>query len=113
MPDHWHALIWPNPVTISRVVHDIKLVSARRLNRVRRHPGPLWQHQFWDRFIRHAKEYSQRLNYIHENPVRKGLVTNPGDWRWSSFSNFSRKESERSACLIQIDYVELPDSYRV
>jgi len=49
---------------------------------------------------------------MHSNPVRKGLVAKPEEWRWSSFRNFSPKESERAACPIEIDYVELPDSYR-
>ena len=36
MPDHWHALLWPQyPLTISRLVQDIKYVSSRRLNRQR------------------------------------------------------------------------------
>jgi len=46
MPDHWHALIWPGfPLTLSRVVQDIKWISARRLNRGRQAAGPVWQHQ--------------------------------------------------------------------
>ena len=113
MPDHWHALLWPrDPITISRVLMDVKSVSALHLNRQRQRHGPLWQHQFWDRFVRHAEEYGQRLNYMHSNPVRKGLVAKPEEWRWSSFRNFSREESERAACPIEIDYVELPESYR-
>ena len=113
MPDHWHALLWPrDSITISRVLMDVKSVSALHLNRQRQRHGPLWQHQFWDRFVRHAKEYGQRLNYMHSNPVRKGLVAKPEEWRWSSFRNFSREESERAACPIEIDYVELPESYR-
>ena len=113
MPEHWHALLWPRDhITISNLVRDVKSISARRLNRHRQSHGPVWQHQFWDRFVRHAKEYGQRLNYIHSNPVRKGLVAKPEDWQWSSFNNFSLNKSVRGACPIEIDYVELPDSYR-
>jgi REP element-mobilizing transposase RayT len=54
MPDHWHALLFPRyPLSISRVVQDVKYVSARRLNRLRQTHGSLWEHQFWDRFVRH------------------------------------------------------------
>jgi putative transposase len=113
MPDHWHALLSIcAPLTISRVIRDVKSVSALRLNRSRGRQGALWQHQFWDRFVRHQREYSQRLNYMHSNPVRKGLVGKPEEWRWSSFRNFSRDEAERAACPIQFDYIEMPDSYR-
>jgi len=69
MPDHWHALIWTgHPLTISQTIHDIKKVSARRLHAHRRSQGPVWQHQFWDRFVRHAKEFNDRLTYMHLNP---------------------------------------------
>ena len=51
MPDHWHALIWTAyPLTISRVVQDIKWISARSLNGKRQTTGTVWQRQFWDRF---------------------------------------------------------------
>jgi putative transposase len=113
MPDHWHALVWPAyPLTISRVVQDVKYVSARRINRWRGRRGSLWQHQFWDRFVRHAGELSERFDYIHFNPVRRGLVMRPEDWRWSSWRNFALEESARQACPIEIDYVLLSDSYR-
>ena len=63
MPDHWHALVWPaHPLTISRVIQDIKWISARSLNRARRTSGAVWQHQFWDRFVRHAQEFRERLD---------------------------------------------------
>ena len=113
MPDHFHALIWPPfPLTISRVLQDVKSVSSRKLNRLRKRRGALWQHQFWDRFVRHAKEFSERLEYMHYNPVRKGLVQKPEQWRWSSYNNFALDKSVVAASLIQIDCVQLPDDYR-
>jgi len=113
MPDHWHALLWPrHPLTISQVIHDVKKVSARRLHERRGTQGPLWQHQFWDRFVRHAQELSERLEYMHLNPVQKGLVKSPGEWPWSSYNNFALHKATVAACPIQIDYVRLQDQYR-
>jgi putative transposase len=113
MPDHWHALLWPTyPLTVSRVVQDIKYVSARRINRLHSRRGPVWQHQFWERFVRHKKELSERFDYMHFNPVRRGLVKRPEEWRWSSWRNFAVEESGQQGCPIQIDYVSLSDSYR-
>ena len=58
MPDHWHALIWTGyPLTISQAIHDVKKVSAGRLHGQRGTQGPFWQHQFWDRFVRHGEEF--------------------------------------------------------
>ena len=113
MPDHWHALIWTGyPLTISQVIHDVKKVSARRLHQRRGTGGPLWQHQFWDRFVRHAKEYTDRLVYMHLNPVRRGLVAKPWQWPWSSYNNFALEKETVARCPIQIDYVRLPEGYR-
>jgi len=113
MPDHWHALIWPQaPRLISQVLHDVKKVAALRLHAARGSRGPLWQHQFWDRFVRDAKEFHARLEYMHMNPVRKGLVKRPEDWRWSSCNNFALDKARVAACPIAIDYVRLPEGYR-
>jgi putative transposase len=113
MPDHWHALIWPrHPLLISQVLHDVKKLSALRLHAVRGSVGPLWQHQFWDRFVRDATEFNERLEYTHMNPVRKGLVKGPQDWRWSSYNNFALDKATVACCPIQIDYVRLPEGYR-
>jgi len=113
MPDHWHALIWTSyPLTISRVVQDIKWISARFLNRKRQTTGTVWQHEFWDRFVRHAQEFRERLDYMHLNPVRQGLAARPGDWRWSSHNNFALDKASVAACPIQLDYVHLPEWYR-
>ncbi len=104
MPDHWHALIGVNdPLTISRVVQDIKWTSSRRLNRHRNRTDPLWQHQFWDRFVRHMEEFSHRLAYMHLNPVRKCLVKYPEDWKWSSHNSLSMDQSVVARCPIRVD----------
>ncbi len=114
MPDHWHALIWTSyPLTISKVVHEVKRLSALNINRGRGTSGALWQHQFWDRFVRHGQEFRDRLEYMHRNPVTAGLVERAEDWRWSSCNNFAFDRSVVDDCPIQIDYVDLPDSYRV
>ena len=62
MPDHWHALIWPQyPLLIEQVLHDAKKIMTLRLHARRGTEGPLWQHQYWDRFVRHKKEFAERL----------------------------------------------------
>jgi hypothetical protein len=68
----------------------------------------LWQHQYWDRFVRHAKEFAERLEYMHLNPVKKGLARRPEGWRWSSDNNFALDKATVAPCPIQIDCVTLP-----
>ena len=44
----------------------------------------IWHREYWDRFIRNENHFKSALNYIHQNPVKAGLVKNDSDWQWSS-----------------------------
>lgn len=66
----------------------------------------------FDRFVRHANEFRQRLDYMHWNPVRKGFVQRPEEWMWSSYNNFAIDKKRIKECRIQINYARLSDSYR-
>jgi len=113
MPDHWHALLFPcQPVTISQVIHDVKKVSARRLNRARKSSGTFWQRQFWDRFVRHRREFWERMEYMHLNPVARGLVQSPAEWRWSSYTHIMAGGKGGAESPITIDEAYLTDDYR-
>jgi REP-associated tyrosine transposase len=81
LPDHWHAIIGPRfPVTISTVMESIKVSSTRLINRTRGGRGVFWQGRFFDRALRTVKEYNEKVEYIHLNPVKAGLVKRPEDW---------------------------------
>ena len=87
-------------------------ISARSLNRARHAAGPVCQQQFWDRFTRRAKEFRERLEYMHLNPVRKAFVQRPGDRPWSSHHNFALGKEKIKSVRMQIDDVHLPEPYR-
>ena len=112
LPDHWHAIIHPPyPLTISTVFKAVKTSSMIGINVRRREAGELWQERFFDRALRTVKEYHEKVAYIHMNPVRRGLVKRPEDWKWSSmreFAGVSGEEQER-LCGLRIDRVSLPD----
>ena len=63
-------------------------------------------------FIRNERELRQRLDYIHFNPVQKGLVKCPESWRWSSYNNFALNQEVVKKCPMRVDYIHLPQSYR-
>ena len=56
------------------------LSIGRGGSRKRHTTGTVWRHQFWDRFVRHPKEFAARFDYMHLNPVRKGLADRPEEW---------------------------------
>jgi putative transposase len=111
LPDHWHAIIYPPyPLTISTVFKAVKVSSMIGINVRRRERGELWQDRFFDRALRTVKEYNERVEYIHLNPVRRGLVGDTRDWKWSSvheYAGVSGEEQERR-CGLRIDRVRLP-----
>ena len=111
LPDHWHAIIYPPyPLTISRVFQSVKVSSTIAINVCRREVGELWQIRFFDRALRTVKEYLDKVEYIHLNPVRGGLVKRAGDWKWSSVHEYAgmTEEEQEARCGLRIDRVRLP-----
>jgi putative transposase len=109
MPDHWHGLIFPAATdTLPRLMGALKIASNRALNRSRHTRGDLWQLRYYDRALRTVKEYRDALQYMHFNPVKKGLVDKPGDWPWSSLHSYGGPGPVR----LQIDILDLPAEER-
>ena len=105
MPEHMHLLVYPttNPVRIDRLLSAIKephFVRIRRLLEdnnsplpdklmVRERPGK-WSFRYWQEGPGYDRNFNTEaatlaaIDYIHLNPVRRGLVERIEDWRWSS-----------------------------
>jgi putative transposase len=45
----------------------------------------LWQRRFYPFEVFSERKFQQKLDYLHNNPVTRGLVSSPGDWPWSSW----------------------------
>jgi len=100
MPEHFHLLIGePKIGTPSTVMQMLKQRVSRILNR-RRSEGSLdsrdakdehkkfWKNRFYDFNVWTRKKEIEKITYMHMNPVKRGLVTHPKDWRWSSFARY-------------------------
>ena len=75
MPDHVHLLLKPNAeFPLSRIMKGIKGVSARQINQLRGSTGTVWQDESWDRIVRDAAEFDEKLQYMADNPVKLGLA---------------------------------------
>ena len=66
-------------------------------------PNPFWQKRYYDRNVRDAREFAVKLRYLHRNPVKRGLVKEPGDWEWSSFRHYALREERSSGDRIGVD----------
>ena len=88
MPEHVHLLVSePRKAVLATAIQAVKLSVARR-----RGERPFWQPRYYDRNVHTAEEVTEKLNYIHRNPVKRGLVTGPEDWPWSSFRHYASGE---------------------
>ena len=100
MPEHIHLLITePEVGTPSTVMQVLKQRTARALlpkkkqtdprqRRLFAHAilrTPFWQTRFYDFNVWTTKKRVEKLRYMHRNPVKRGLVGAPEQWRWSSY----------------------------
>ena len=107
MPEHVHLLMSEpeigNPSTVMQVLKQRRaqalLPKKRRRDPRQRHlfgKEPLrrsfWQARFYDFNVWTTKKRVERLRYMHRNPVKRGLVESPEQWRWSSYRFYLLEE---------------------
>ena len=93
MPDHAHLLVQIFDSDLPAIVRDWKRESAFAIGRARKTTGALWQARYFDFILRRARDFAEKFEYIHQNPVAAGLVERPEDWRWSSCAFYARAGS--------------------
>jgi putative transposase len=57
-----------------------KGLSSRRIAKAFEIAPPIWQADYFDRYLRSAENYSEKWDYVEQNPVRAGLVEKIDDW---------------------------------
>jgi REP element-mobilizing transposase RayT len=81
MPDHLHAfvVIDDERLKLSAWMKSLKNALSKVL-REKDAPSPHWQKGFFDHILRSGDSYSEKWQYVRENPVRAGLVKAWSDW---------------------------------
>jgi len=88
MPDHVHLVFTPledsegNPYGLAEIMHSIKGASAKSLNKALNRSGHVWQDESFDHILRSEEAIRSKVEYICQNPVRKGLVASEEDYPW-------------------------------
>jgi putative transposase len=107
MPEHIHLLVSePQEKNPSIVMQALKLGFARRvLAEAKRKRNPeqdrlfdcvpqhIWQKRFYDFNVWTERKRIEKLRYMHRNPVKRGLVSSPELWKWSSFRAYALGEA--------------------
>jgi putative transposase len=86
MTNHVHLLVTPMcEFGISRVIQDTGRKFVQYINRTYRRTGTLWEGRYKACVIDSDAWLLTCMCYIEMNPVRAGMVLNPGEYRWSSY----------------------------
>jgi putative transposase len=84
MPEHMHLLVSePRRGTLDRAIQALKTSVSKQSAR-----RPFWLARYYDFNVHSEAKRIEKLRYIHRNPVTRGLVCEPGDWKWSSFRHY-------------------------
>jgi putative transposase len=90
MPDHVHMIFVPEIDTqknevfsLSRITQAIKGASAHLINQAMGKTGRVWQEESFDRVLRCSEKVDEKIQYIVNNPVRKGLASRPEEYVWT------------------------------
>ena len=85
MPNHVHALIAPKDGhRLPDIAQAWKSWTAKAIKRRRAAAGHVWQREYFDRYIRDERHFAAAVAYIEDNPVKAGLASSPGEWRFGS-----------------------------
>jgi len=125
MPEHAHLFIWPTELKydVSEILSSIKQSVAKRALIYLRREAPAFlaamldqqpngnaHYRFWqrggdyDRNIFDPRTAYSEIEYLHNNPVRRGLCAKPEDWLWSSAADYAGIHTS----MLTIDRQSLP-----
>ena len=96
MTNHVHILAVPaESESLSRCIGGTNLMYTQYVNRKYQRSGRLWQNRYYSTVIDTESYLWTVARYIDQNPVKAKLVSNPGDYKWSSCaSNISGQGNE-------------------
>jgi putative transposase len=88
MPEHVHLLVSePKQAILAKALQALKLsVTVQQKKR------PFWQARYYDFNVYTPHKRSEKIQYMHNNPVARGLVAEPGAWPWSSYRHYATGE---------------------
>ena len=108
MPEHVHFVLHPpDTVKLGPVIGQFKsktasaIISRQLLNlppdsiirKEGRERHAFWQPRCYDHNCRSPETVLEKISYCHMNPVKRGLVKEPGEWRWSSYNWYEGRQN--------------------
>ncbi len=114
--NHYHFVARGNPdsTNLGKVIRHLHANTARALNRLDGAEGRKVWHNFWDTKLTYERSYLARLNYVHQNAVKHGLVLVANQYPWCSAAWFERVASPAKVQTIysfKTDQVQVNDDF--
>lgn len=85
MTNHFHLLVSLSTANLSKGMHRLNGLYARRFNERHGHVGHVFEARFASSAIQTEEHLLDAMRYVVLNPIRAGLCRDPADWPWSSF----------------------------
>ena len=116
LANHYHfvATSPEEPETLKHMLCRTHSKTAVWLNRKDATPGRKVWFQYRDTCLTHEESYRARLRYVHENPVKHGLVALAENYPWCSMAWFMKRAPtgfRRSVLSFKIDALNVDDEY--
>ena len=87
MPNHVHMLCTPGRgQSLAGIMHSVKSFTSSEANKMLNRSGRFWQKEYFDRYLRNARQFAKTIAYIENNPVKANLCDAAEDWLFSSAS---------------------------
>ncbi len=117
-PNHYHFIAHSQPGSepLNGFLRDLHAATALYLNRLEMMPGRQVWHNFWETKLTFERSYLARLNYVHNNPVKHGLVPVANQYRWCSAAWFERTATPAQVKTIysfKTDQLRVLDDFEV
>lgn len=114
--NHYHfvARSPEDAASLARMLSKLHTTSALRLNREQGTPGRKVWFQYWDSQLTFERSYFARLHYVHENPVKHGVVLDAENYPWCSAAWFAENATaafRRTIQRFKCERVNVPDDF--
>lgn len=115
-PNHYHfvARSQPESANLRKFITHLHADTARELNRKDKEVGRLVWFNFWETRLTYLNSYLARLNYVHQNAVKHGLVSVANQYRWCSARWFEKTVSAatiKTIYSLKLDALKIEDDY--
>ncbi len=91
MPIHYLLLVQTPDGNLSRCMRHLNGVYTQRFNRLHKKEGQLFRGRYKAVLVEDDSHLLEVMRYIHRNPLKAGIVKNPGDYPWSSHNGYLSK----------------------